>query len=78
MVTKRCCRCRKERPYNDFHSGQGACKKCNALNVRDWRKRNPDKARAQNRRNKLTARRRKQFESLGWEVPTEQENKKVV
>lgn len=58
-MKKRCPRCEKEfNRLDGFHSGQGVCKKCNAQRVREWRARNPERAREQYRRSKANKRRK--------------------
>ncbi len=55
---RKCQACRKLFPPDGFHSGQSVCKSCNHDRVKAWRKKNPDKAREQYRRNKKRRRER--------------------
>ena len=55
---KKCHDCKKTFPIDGFHSGQGVCKRCNHDRVKEWRKKNPDKAKEQYRRNKKRKRER--------------------
>lgn len=58
-VAKRKCQgCKKSFPPNGFHSGQSVCKSCNHERVKEWRKKNPTKAKEQYRRNKKRRRER--------------------
>lgn len=56
-IWKRCSRCKETRPVREFHRRPSAsdglmshCKSCNATKARNWRKANPDKRRALDRR----------------------------
>lgn len=56
--TRKCQTCKKTFALAGFHSGQSVCKRCNHDRVKAWRKKNPDKAKEQYRRNKKRKRER--------------------
>lgn len=60
MDAKECRRCHEVKPLSDFHNRWGSkdgknsyCKECSNEALREWRKNNPEKARAHARRSYL-------------------------
>jgi len=41
---KTCSKCLIQKPLSEFHKGTSQCKSCKSLYWKNWRKRNPDKA----------------------------------